>query len=267
MEKTRIITIAAAALALSAVCLSGTSASAQSVGFNTRTSAEIDWKAAKGLHLSAGYELRTKDSFAGVERHQANVGIEYKVCDWFKVGGEYIFIGHFDSSNTLKPRHRVSLNLTGQYDAGNWRFSLREKLQLTHKAYEVNRYQSVPNQLQLKSRFTVKYRGLRKIEPYAYFELRNIFNAPRCSATWSETSAAYTDYEFLGYSDAYVNRLRGALGLDWKISKRHGIDFTLMYNHTRSLEIDTNKAGTKLKSLGWESADALSLCVGYKFSF
>ena len=267
MGKTRIITMLAAALALSAACLGGTSASAQNVGFNTRTSAEIDWKAAKGLHVSAGYELRTKNSLAGVERHQASVGVEYKVCDWFKIGGEYIFIGRYNSSNTLKPRHRVSLNLAGQYDAGNWRFSLREKLQLTHKAYELNRFQEVPNQLQLKSRFTVKYRGLRKIEPYAYFELRNIFNAPRCSATWSETSAAFTDYEFLGYNDAYINRLRGALGLDWNISKRHGIDFTLMYNHTRSLEIDTNKAGTKLKSLNWESADAISLCVGYKFSF
>ena len=267
MEKTKIITILAAALALSAACLNGTEALAQNVGFNTRTSAEIDWKAAKGLHISAGYELRTKNSLAGVERHQASVGVEYKVCDWFKVGGEYIFIGHYNSSDSFRPRHRVSLNLTGQYDAGSWRFSLREKLQLTHKAYELNRFQEVPNQLQLKSRFTVKYRGLRKIEPYAYFELRNIFNAPRCSATWSKTSAAYTDYEFLGYNDAYINRLRGALGLDWNISKRHGIDFTLMYNHTRSYEIDTNKAGTKLKSLNWESSDALSLCVGYKFSF
>ncbi len=268
MERKRTITIlTAVALALPAAFLSCTSASAQSVGFNTRTSAEIDWKAAKGLHLTAGYELRTKDSFAGVERHQASVGVEYKVCDWFKVGAEYIFIGHYNSSDTFQPRHRVSLNLTGQYDAGYWRFSLKERLQLTHKAYDLNPYQSVPNQLQLKSRFTVKYRGLRKIEPYAYFELRNIFNAPRCSATWSETSAAYTDYEFLGYNDAYINRLRGAVGLEWNITKRHGIDFKLMYNHTRSLEIDTNKAGTKLKSLNWESADALSLCVGYKFSF
>ncbi len=257
----------AAVLALSAVCLNGTEASAQNVGFNTRTSAEIDWKAAKGLHVSAAYELRTKNSLAGVERHQASVGVEYKVCDWFKIGAEYIFIGHFDSSNTLKPRHRASLNLTGQYDAGNWRFSLREKLQLTHMAYEINRFQTVRNKLQLKSRFTVKYRGLRKIEPYAYFELRNIFNAPRCSATWSETSSAYTDYRFLGYNDAYVNRLRGALGLDWNISRHHGIDFTLMYNHTRNQEIDTNREGTKLKSLTWESANALSLCVAYKFSF
>ncbi len=264
----RIIKAAAtAALVVSGLFLANIGVSAQSVGFNTRTSAEIDWKLVKGLHLNAGYELRTKDSFAGIERHQASIGLEYKVCNYFKIGGEYIFIGHFNSTDAFRPRHRLSLNLTGLYDAGSWRFSLREKLQLTHKAYSVNGFQEVPNALQLKSRFTVKYRGLRKIEPYAYFEMRNIFNAPRCSATWSEPSAAYTDYEFLGYTHAYINRLRGALGLDWNITKRHGIDFTLMYNRVHSLDIDTNKAGTQLKSQTWRNTNALSLCIGYTFSF
>lgn len=258
---------AAVVLALSAMSLTSVKSSAQNVGFNTRTSAEIDWKIVKGLHLNAGYELRTKDSFAGVERHQASIGLDYKVCDYFKVGGEYIFIGHYNSSDAFCPRHRLSLNLTGLYDAGDWRFSLREKLQFTHKAYSINGFQEVPNALQLKSRFTVKYRGLKKIEPYAYFEMRNIFNAPRCSATWSETSAAYTDYEFLGYNDAYINRLRGAIGLDWNITKRHSLDFTLMYNWIHTLDIDTNKAGTKLKSLAWKNTSALTLRVGYKFSF
>lgn len=235
--------------------------------FSTRTSAGADWKVAKGLHLSAEYELRTRESLSGVERHQASIGLDYKICDYFKAGAEYIFIGHMNSSDELKARHRFSLNLTGQYDAGDWRFSLREKLQLTHKTYDVNPYQEVLNPLQLKSRFVVKYRAFKSIEPYAYFEVRNIFNAPRCSATWSETSKEYTDYKFLGYDDAYINRLRGALGMEWELSKQHSIDFTAMYNWTRDLEIDTNKKGTELKSLSWESAGAFILCVAYKFSF
>ena len=255
------------AVAATVLLFTGITSHAQNVGFTTRTSAEIDWKIVRGLHLNAGYELRTKNSLAGVERHQASIGLDYKVCDWFKIGGEYIFIGHFNSTDQFKPRHRLSLNLTGLYDAGAWRFSIKEKLQLTHYAYDMNRFQNVPNALQLKSRFTVKYRGLRAIEPYAYFEMRNIFNAPKFSATWSEPSQAWTDYSFINYSDAYVNRLRGAIGLEWNITRNHGIDFTLMYNWTHSLEIDTNKEGTTLKSLVWENANALSLCVGYCFSF
>lgn len=259
--------VSTAVLVVAAFFSTGLVANAQQVGFSTRTSAGIDWKIVNGLHLNAGYELRTQNSLSGVERHQASIGLEYKVCDYFKVGGEYIFIGHYDSTDAFKPRHRVSLNLTGQYDAEAWRFALKEKLQLTHYAYDMNRFQDVPNALQLKSRFTVQYRGFSLLEPYAYIEMRNIFNAPKFSATWSEASQAWTDYSFIGYSDAYVNRLRAAIGLEWNITRNHGIDFTLMYNWTHSLEIGTNKEGTILKSLAWDDNNALSLCVGYCFSF
>lgn len=239
----------------------------QDVGFSARTSAALDWKVAKGLHISGEYELRSRTSLDGVERHQVSLGVDYKLSKNLKVGADYIFIGHLNSSDVLKPRHRFSLNASAHYDVGDLRFTLGEKLQLTHKAYDVNHYQEVPNQLQLKSRLTVKYRALNDIEPYAFFELRNIFNAPRCSATWSETSASYSDYQFLGYDDVYVNRLRGAVGFEWSLSKQHSIDFTAMYNWMHDLEIDTNKEGTKLKSLAWETERAVSLCVAYKFSF
>lgn len=97
-----------AALVMTALCLGSINLSAQDLGVSSRSSAEVDWKIRKGLHLNAGYELRTKTSLAGIERHQVSVGIDYKVCDYFKVGGEYIFIGHFDSMDTFKPRHRFS---------------------------------------------------------------------------------------------------------------------------------------------------------------
>ena len=262
MKKTIFVAVFAAAL-----CLAGATAAAQDFSLGARTGAEVDWKVAKGLHLSAAYELRTRPSLAGVERNQASIGIDYKVCDFFKVGAEYIFIGHMTTSNELEPRHRLSLNLTGQYDYGAWRFSIREKLQLTHKAYDLNEYQEVPNALQLKSRFTVKYRGFRSIEPYVYAEVRNIFNAPRCSATWNEVTGAYTDYEFLGYDNAYINRLRGAVGFEWELTKHHSLDFSAMYHWTHDQEMDTNKKGTKLKSLFWQNAHSGVLCVSYKFSF
>ena len=256
-----------AAIVMTALCLGSINLSAQDLGVSTRSSAEVDWKIRKGLHLNAGYELRTKTSLAGIERHQVSVGIDYKVCDYFKVGGEYFFIGHFDSMDTFKPRHRLSLNLTGQYSVGDWKFSLREKLQLTHNAYEMNKFQNVPNALQLKTRFTVKWQKFRVIEPFAYIEMRNIFNAPKCSATWNESTGTYSDYEFLGYDHAYINRLRGAMGFDCNITRAHSIEFTLMYNRVRKEEIDTNKDGTLLKSLYWKDSHELPICIRYKYSF
>ena len=262
------IYIFASALALGLCTLGGSSLSAQEVGFNARASVGADWKIVKGLHLSAEYEIRGKDSFSGVDRHQTTVGLEYKVCPYFKAGFDYIFIGGYNSSKTLKPRHRYSLNLTGTYDAGDWRFSLRERLQFTHKAYSINEFQEVRNPLQLKSRITVKYRGFRHLDPFVYFEMRNIFNAPHFSATYSETTATYSDYQFLGYDDAYVNRLRGALGVDWNITKHHVITLTAMYSYCRDKEIDTNKEGTKLKGYNDKSTKQYAtLSLGYQFSF
>ena len=259
-------TAAATLFGLLAPAYSNIGAYAQEV--NGRAYIEADWKIAKGLHLNAEYQLRTKDSFSGVERNQFALGASYKVSKFLKVGADYTFIGHYaNSTGEFRPRHRFSGNLTGTVDAGDWRFSLRERLQFTHKAYDINHFQETLNHLELKSRLMVKYRGFRAVEPYAFVELRNTFNDPKCSATYNTATDSWSDYEFLGYTHAYVNRIRGALGLEWSLSKRHALDFRAMYNYHNELDIDTDKSGTKLKSLTWQNPTAVTLCFGYKFSF
>ena len=109
--------------------------------------------------------------------------------------------------------------------------------------------------------------GIQADRTVCLYRTAQHLNAPKCSATWSETSAAYTDYKFLGYNHAYLNRVRTAAGFDWNITRAHCIEFTLMYNWVHSLEIDTNKEGTILKSLYWKTKHEFPLCVGYKFSF
>ena len=69
-----------AALVMTALCLGSINLSAQDLGVSSRSSAEVDWKIRKGLHLNAGYELRTKTSLAGIERHQVSVGIGKILC-------------------------------------------------------------------------------------------------------------------------------------------------------------------------------------------
>lgn len=265
MKITRILSSAAFCGLLALTCPGG-DINAQEV--KGRAYAEVDWKVAKGFHLNAEYQIRSTDSFSGIERNQFAVGASYKVNKYFKAGADYTFIGHYsNSTGDLKPRHRFSGNLTGTLDCGDWRFSLRERLQFTHKAYEINPYQEVRNSIELKSRIMAKYRGFKSVEPYAYVEVRNTFNAPRCSATYNSADGSWADYEFLGYSHAYVNRVRGALGLEWSLSKRHSLDFRFMYDYLNDQKIDTNKSGTKLKSLSWQDGSNAILCFGYKFSF
>ena len=131
----------------------------------------------------------------------------------------------------------------------------------------MNRYQEARNDFDLKSRAKVAYRGLKSWEPYAYVEIRNTFNAPSFNVSYDSSSATYSDYEFLGYDDAYVNRVRGAVGVEWKITKHHGIDFKLMQDWKKNKEIDTNKAGTTLKAYAVEKSCNTILAIGYNFSF
>lgn len=234
--------------------------------FRSHTSVGMDWKITKGLHLDAGYELRTAGNFSRIERHQLNTGLEYSPVKHLDIGAGYYFIGHYDSEKNFKPRHRGYFDVTGSYKFGAWKLSLRERVQLTHYSYEFNAFQQTPNLVELKSKLKLAYKGFAHLEPYIFAELRNCFNAPSFNADYNEATGRYTNYEFTGYSDAYINRLRGALGVEWNINRHHEIDFRLVADWCRDKAIDTNAEGTKLKSYTWEKAFNASLSIGYCFS-
>jgi len=234
--------------------------------FGARVSASIDKKLMKGLHVSAEAEARMSDNFSTFGRYDFGVGIAYKVSPYFKIGGGYILINKLNSDSEWKMRHRVYLDASTGLRAGAWRFSLKERLQLTHRDVN-NIYQNNPNSVTLKSRLKVSYKGFGTVEPYGYVELRNVFNDPSCSATWSTTSEAYTDYSFTGYTDAYLNRVRGCLGAEVELSKSHALDFYLLTDYCYEKEVDTNSSGTKLKSLTYDQSLNTAICVGYKFKF
>lgn len=234
--------------------------------FGARLSASAEKKIAKGLHVSVDGEVRMSDNFGNLGRYQAGTGISYKINKVFKVGAGYLFIEKKNSSSEWKPRHRFYADGTATLRSGDWRFSVKERLQLTHRDVS-NTYQTTPNSLELKSRFKASYKGHPTLTPYGYLEFRNVFNDPSCTATWSTTSLAYSDYSFGGYNDAYINRVRGSLGTEWKISKQHSFDFFLLADYCYEKDIDTNAKGTKLKSLTYDQAFNVGLGIGYQYSF
>ncbi len=234
--------------------------------FGARISASANKKIIKGLHVSVDGEARLSDNWGNLGRWQAGLGVSYKVSKAFKMGAGYTFIEKKNSSGVWKPRHRFYVDGMVSLRSGDWRFSIKERLQLTHRDVN-NTYQSTPNSLALKSRFKVSYKGHASITPYGYVELRNVFNDPACTATWSTTSLAYSDYAFKGYSDAYFNRVRGSVGLEWEVSKQHALDFFVLTDYCYDKEVDTNAEGTKLKSLTYDQAFNVGIGVGYQFSF
>lgn len=241
-------------------------ANAMENDFGGRFSVTADKKIVKGVHIFAEGEVRLSDNFSSLGRYQAGVGATWKITDLFKVGTGYTFIHKQNSEGIWKPRHRVYLDGAVNLKAGDWRFSLKERLQYTHRDVN-NSFQNNPNSLALKSRFKIAYKGLTNVTPYGYVELRNVFNDPSVKATWSTVSQAYADYSFGGYNDAYFNRIRGSLGAEWKLTKHHALDFFLLTDYNYDKNIDTNSEGTELKSLTYDQGLNVSLGIGYKFSF
>ncbi|MBR1927009.1 MAG: DUF2490 domain-containing protein [Bacteroidales bacterium] len=231
-----------------------------------RVSLAADKKIVKGFHWNVDGEVRLEDNLSDFGRYQFGTGLTWKATPWLKLGAGYIFMEDKNSSDEWKPRHRVYGDVTLSHKAGLWRFAVKERLQMTHRDVN-NPFQKTPNLVALKSRFKVSYKATPTLTPYGYIEVRNVFNDPACSATWNTASLSYSDYTFLGYSDTYVNRLRGSLGLDWKLDNHNSLDLFVMTDYCHDKNIDTNKEGTKLKSLTYDRAFKGWIGAGYKFSF
>ena len=237
--------------------------------FGGRITAEADKKLAKGLHAFANGEVRFNDNFGKFYRYQGTAGVSYKVNNYLKTALSYTFIESKklkDTSEVWNARHRFTFDITGSYRIGDFKLSLRERLQLTNKKVN-NEYQNVANGYTLRTRLMVQYKGLTDWTPYAYVDVRNTLNAPKWSYTFDDVKGLYSDCTWEGYKDVYINRIRFGLGAEWELSKQHSFDFYALYDSCTEKEIDSNKKGTKLHSIVNHTSKNISLGVGYKFSF
>lgn len=250
--------------------------------FGVRLSGEVDYKIMKGMHVYASEELRFLGGTRFLDRSYTEAGFSYKVCDYLKAAVSYTAIA-VSKSETVMPdteeittnwtewRHRVTGDLTASVKFGQFKLSLRERVQGTYKMRELNNYQQPQMGWVLRSRLKLSY-DFRTVplEPYVYFEPRLVLNGSK----WGPESAGddYKKAEFLGHKDVYMNRYRGAAGLEWKISKRNTIDFYALYDYLYDKEIDARKEdsdkGVALKRpITGLSSSRVSVGIGYKYSF
>ena len=245
--------------------------------FGGRLSVSVDKKLARGLHVSLEEEIRMDNNFGSFDRFHTTLGLSYKVNDYLKLGVGYAMINPYSSSNSTfkSSRHRLMVDATGSLRFGDWRLSLRERFQATYRSGDMNEYQNPRTALTLKSRLKVSYKGLRRIEPYAYIELRNTLNAPVISASYDGTNyltSALSQYGEAGWfidswSGVYVNRVRGSVGFDYRLSKASSIDVSLMADRIMDKVVDANAEGTKLKSYTRETGFVGWINIGYSYSF
>ena len=220
-------------------------------------------------------EVRFSDNFNSFSRLQTTVGISYKISKILKAGVGYALINPYSSNNNAfkNSRHRLMADFAAGYRMGDWRLSLRERIQMTHLTGDYNTYQQPRNAFMLKSRLTAKYHWTPQLVPYAYVEFRHFLNAPVITAvydgsTYSSPTGSQAAGWFLdGFNGSYLNRVRTSLGIDIPMSKKHQFKFYLLADYVSDKVVDANAKGTKLKSytkehgwVGWAGAE-------YEFRF
>jgi len=271
----RIILLISAALLLPAIARADDGdETSLSPGFMARTGVEARVKLNRNLSLQVGEELRFGNGSA-MERFQTDLGVSYKLSKHFDVGLNYSLIEKYKSSaSAFQPRHRLSLDFSESFKTYYWTFSAKQRFQYTHRSTQyINIYQDNPNLIGMKAKFQAKYRGFGNVKPYGYVEIRGNFNEPwgHMTSTTSSTTAnsgkTYYPYKFDGYTHAYINRYRFAVGADWKLSKKIGLDFRVMADSCSDYEIDTNSDGDKLFSAQYENQMVFSACAGLTYKF
>ena len=232
-----------------------------------RISLGVEKKIVKGLSVSLEEEIRVSNKFSTFDRLHTSLGLEYKINKYFRVGAGTILINNYKPvTQKWVHKQRVYLDLTGRYKAGIVVMSLRERLQMTHRYGTFNRTETTPNLLSLKSRFKVAL-DFDKLEPYVFFEARNIFNGPSVTVGDFDDNEEMYNFTFNGYKNMYFDRFRTSAGLQWNISKQHSIDVYFLGDYVQYVTIDTDKTRKYLKSKYVDKGFISTFGVGYKFKF
>lgn len=245
--------------------------------FGGRLSVSFDKKIRKGLHVKLEEEIRMDNNFGSFDRFHTTLGLTYKVNEYLKLGVGYALINPYSGTNSAfkSSRHRLMADATGTIHFGSWKLSLRERFQATYRSGDMNEYQNPRTALTLKSKLKLSYKGLQRIEPYAYIELRNTLNAPVISAyydgsnylTSTLTQSGAAGWFIDSWTGVYVNRIRGSIGFDYRISKNSNIDVSILGDYIIDKVVDANAEGTKLKSYTREKGFVGWIAAGYSYKF
>lgn len=242
-----------------------------------RLSFNLNKKIKKGWHVNLEEEVRFGNSLSSLNRLQTTLSTSYKLSPYLKAGLGYALINRYNSvlGSFRTPRHRFFVDLTGSYRYGDWHFSLRERVQVTHRTDSFNEYQSPANLWVLRSRLKVSYKGFRRWEPYGYIEMRNTLNAPVIKANYDGTNyvtdagsqVGEAGWFLEGFNGVYVNRWRGTLGVNYRLNRNSTLEVYFMADYCTDKKVDANAEGTNLKSYTLEKGFSSWLCASYSYSF
>lgn len=196
-----------------------------------------DHKLAKGLKLQLEAEVRTQDCVQSLERWAFDVGLSYRLASSLKADAGYVIMDRYHLSevtgkgNILSgywaPRHRWYAGMSYQYEWRRFKFSWRERYQLTHSPLQYVPKRVGPDAGRpdlVGTRLTDAVKAGDQ-EHLLRSRLQAAYNIRHCRLT------PVLGVELL--SDAAhglsVDQLRYSLALDYALSKHHGLSLEWRY--------------------------------------
>lgn len=257
-----------------------------------RASLEIPF--ANKFDFTWSEQVRLMNNFSDLDKIVSSVGVGYKPWDFLKFGIDYSLVAErtFDTEEmevqipsldangnqrfddiTGEPiynftmmdvekkgwalRHRTNIDITGMYRIGRLKLSLRERLRVQFRTDSINKYEKTNPTLSLRSRFKTAY-DLRnsRWEPYAFVELYTALNSP-------SPVDNYKDFPL--QREAYLSRVRVAVGTEFKIHNHHRLDMYYMVHFNRSYNARYKGNKGDLKEWSLEKMCNHVICLDYKF--
>ena len=134
-----------------------------------------------------------------------------------------------------QPKHRFYFQLTGKVSLNRFTFSLRERWQYTYRpSQSVSKFDGDDGSP--KDDEYVKGKGKNVLRS----RLQATYNIPKCSLT----PYASCELTHLLNDKGAIDKTRWTLGVEWKLSKHHGLDFYYLYqNHADEDEANGHVIG------------------------
>ena len=238
----------------------------------------------KKFSVSGGLDFRTEQNVTRAARYAVNVGADYKLTKFLKLGAGYMFM-HDRSAAELKVdykkdgvtmngydydhaywrnKHRVFADVTGKVDVGRFTFSLRERYQYTHYMADScvrDKYRGVVSD---PDNFVGEAALMPDGKFYAYDE--TVMDAKPKKGKHYLRSRLQVEYDIKGLpltpfasyefsnnlsEGFHLDKQRLTVGADYKIKKKHTL--SLAYIHENGADDD--------------SGNMHVISVGYKFKF
>lgn len=212
---------------------------AQGDDFGIWTSLGVEKNINKKWSIGAETEYRMRNDARTADRWSIGVDASYKILKWLKASAGYTLLydnnkedisyNEDGSYNNWRPsywglRHRFNVSATGSVKTGRFKFSLRERWQYTYRQEKtVQRYDFDNEWWEDKLRLGKNKHLLRS-------RLKIDYDIPKCKVD------PYADVElFNGWS---LEKVRYTAGADWKIKKKHTINFFYRYQTIHGEEED-----------------------------